>query len=782
MALLRSRSPRLRERSPRWAATNSTIATSTAGRATSPGATRWVRRWLAATTTAALGASLGFAVLAAPAQAALSPTVGPVDGVTGFPSYYQDTAGQRLEPCLDGPPICFAAASDLTAPEGEAFYNNAGATMNLRGTGKAVLTLALEAAYAGADSGQEITFGRVRFTASSGLRSGSTYKVTHPYGVDSFVADTAGAVKANVGTEDIGGLGPCLGPNAHAAGGACDFGEATTGRIGPFLKWDPAVAPAAPAGYLGDNATPHRITGSPNGTNVFRIEGPGVNPTTTDQCPAIGGLISDCLETNLFTVEGKIAGPVMSTPTRPAFGSQQLGTTSPAQTVNVKNIGSTALAINSVALDSATGNPEDFSVSAGTCTTGLSLARDGSCNLSVKFAPTATVGTRTATILVTHNGLRSPERISLTGSAAAVDAAPAVTFGPTSLPFADQRLGTKSAPQDVTITNTGDADLNVSKVALGGAAATDFTASNDCVGVAVVPGGTCTVKVSFTPQQTAGAKTATLTITDDALNSPRTVQLSGTATAGLTAVGPVDADTHFPTYYTDVNGDSLQMCLDGAPNCLTARADLVAPGGEGFYNNATAKLNTRNGGTAVMVFSLEGAYAGSVLNRDEIVFSRIRFTDSGGLRANTVYTVTHPFGVDDYKTDGSGRIVKNQGTQDIGGLGPCTAATAHNAGAVCDFATAMTGRVGPFLKWAPNAANPADVPPAGFVGDAATDHKITGSPLGTNFVRIEGPNVNPSSTVDRCPAVVGPIADCVQTDLFVVAGKLATAAQLQPQP
>jgi hypothetical protein len=65
------------------------------------------------------------------------------------------------------------------------------------------------------------------------------------------------------------------------------------------------------------------------------------------------------------------------------------------------------------------------------------------------------------------------------------------------------------------------------------------------------------------------------------------------------------------------------------------------------------------------------------------------------------------------------------------------------------------------------------VPPAGFVGDAATDHKVTGSPLNTNFVRIEGPNVNPSSTSDACPTVDGPIADCVQTDLFVVAGKLA---------
>jgi hypothetical protein len=705
--------------------------------------------------------------------------MGPVDGVTGYPAYYQDTGGQRLEPCLDGPPICFATLADLNAPggAGEAFYNNAGATLNLRNAGKATLTLALEAAHATADSGQEITFGRIRFTASKGLTPGATYKVTQPFGVDSFVAALPkgttgavnGAVAANVGTEDIGGLGPCLGPNAHAAGGSCDFAEATTGRIGPFLKWD-ASAPAAPAGYLGDNVTPHKITGSPAGNNVFRIEGPGVNPGTADACPTVGGAISDCLETTLFTVEGKIAGPVMSTPTRPAFGSQQLGTTSAAQSVNVKNIGSANLTINSVALDPASGNPEDFSVSAGGCTTGVSLAKDASCNLSVTFAPTATVGTRTATVLVTHNGLRSPERIELTGSAAAVGTAPAVTFGPTSLVFGDQRLGTKSAGQDVTITNSGTADLNVAKVALGGTDGTDFTTSNDCVGVSVAPGGSCTVKVTFTPQETAGPKTASVTITDDAPNSPRTVALTGTATAGLVSFAPVDPATGFPASYTDVNGTTLQMCLDGLPNCLTAAADLVAPGGEGFYNNATAKLTTRNNGKAVMVLSLEGAFAGSTANQ-QITFSRIRFTDSGGLLPNSVYTVTHPFGVDDYKTNGSGQIVKNQGTQDIGGLGPCTGANAHNPGGVCDWGAAMTGRFGPFIQWAPNPANAADVPPAGYVGDAATDHAVTGSPLGTNFVRIQGPLVNPTPTVDQCPTVVGPIADCVQQNLFVVAGK-----------
>src|SRR3954451_10516377 len=165
------------------------------------------------------------ALLCGPAQAKLS-AVGPVDSATSFPSYYQDSTGMRLSPCLDGPPLCFASPSDLVAPNGEAFYNNATANLTTRNNGKAAMVLALEAAYAGGGSGQEITFARVRFTDSGGLVPGATYTVTHPFGTVSFVANRGGPGPKNAGTQDGGGLGPCPAPNAHAPSGACDFGEA----------------------------------------------------------------------------------------------------------------------------------------------------------------------------------------------------------------------------------------------------------------------------------------------------------------------------------------------------------------------------------------------------------------------------------------------------------------------------------------------------------------------------------------------------------------------------
>jgi hypothetical protein len=108
--------------------------------------------------------------------------------------------------------------------------------------------------------GQQSSFGRIRIRAA-GVIDGATYKVTHPFGTDTIVAET-GAVKGINVTEDIGDL----------VGGS-NFEGALGSRPAPFLKWD-ATAPAAPAGYLGDPTVEHSVTGSPYNTNVFRIEGP----------------------------------------------------------------------------------------------------------------------------------------------------------------------------------------------------------------------------------------------------------------------------------------------------------------------------------------------------------------------------------------------------------------------------------------------------------------------------------------------------------------------------
>jgi hypothetical protein len=69
-------------------------------------------------------------------------------------------------------------------------------------------------------------------------------------------------------------------------------------------------------------------------------------------------------------------------------------------------------------------------------------------------------------------------------AAPAAAAGPAVTFTPTSLTFGDQAVGTTSAAQVVTVTNSGDAGLFINSAQTRGTNALDFTQVSDgCSGV-----------------------------------------------------------------------------------------------------------------------------------------------------------------------------------------------------------------------------------------------------------------------------------------------------------
>src|SRR5205085_2435797 len=101
------------------------------------------------------------------------------------------------------------------------------------------------------------------------------------------------------------------------------------------------------------------------------------------------------------------AQPAVSvTPTSLTFGSQNVGTSSAPQAVNVNNGTSNAVDITSIA---ASG---DYSQS-NDC--GASVAAGGSCTVNVTFTPTAT-GTRTGTLTLTDSDPSSPQTVSLSGT------------------------------------------------------------------------------------------------------------------------------------------------------------------------------------------------------------------------------------------------------------------------------------------------------------------------------------------------------------------------------
>ena len=195
--------------------------------------------------------------------------VGPI-AANGFPSWYRDSNGIRLEGCWQtGDPLCAPLADEIPNPDapstypdnfpGEHFYQMADASLAAGVAGTVDVIMNLEGAFATDNviDGDQMVFGRVRILARTAPNG--TYRITHPYGVDEFTISDGAGIRS---TEDIG-----ITPGA--------FGDAMRSRIGPYLTWDTfgTTGPdAPPAGYVGDPAIPHAVKGSPYGTNLVRVE------------------------------------------------------------------------------------------------------------------------------------------------------------------------------------------------------------------------------------------------------------------------------------------------------------------------------------------------------------------------------------------------------------------------------------------------------------------------------------------------------------------------------
>ena len=208
-------------------------------------------------------------------------------------------------------------------------------------------------------------------------------------------------------------------------------------------------------------------------------------------------------------------GLVSFSPTTPlSFPQQLVGTTSAPQNVTLTNTGSTALSISSMSVSSP------FQLSSGT-TCATSVAAGANCTLSVVFQATAE-GSKTGLLSILGSASIKPEVIELSG------AGTVISLSPAQLTFPPQKVGTKSAPQTVTVTNTGSTAVSVSKVDIAGGNSRDYSQTNTC-GSQIGAGASCTVTVTFMPGE-KGTRTSTLEINDNGGGSPQGVPLTGTGT------------------------------------------------------------------------------------------------------------------------------------------------------------------------------------------------------------------------------------------------------------
>ncbi len=199
------------------------------------------------------------------------------------------------------------------------------------------------------------------------------------------------------------------------------------------------------------------------------------------------------------------------------FGTRTLLSGGASKSATLTNLGSSALAITSIA---ASGDYSQIN----SC--GTSLSAGGSCNITVSFIPTA-AGARYGTVTITDSDAGGPQVLNLTGVGTAVNLSPA------SLSFGIQPVGSKSAAQNVTLLNQGNASLAISSIGVLGSigqTTLDYSQTNAC-GSSVAAGGSCTITVTFSPTA-IGLQTGSLLIYDsEAGTSPQSVSLTGTGSA-----------------------------------------------------------------------------------------------------------------------------------------------------------------------------------------------------------------------------------------------------------
>ena len=227
---------------------------------------------------------------------------GPVTPATfDWPAYYVDQNGVGLKACQDpADPVCAAVLPPLPNPAapldiaaGNFFsefpYTFINATVPMPGGGIGLLVYSVLGTFAPVGDvvpGTQVVFSRVRFRIDT--PAAGTYTMTHPFGVTTLTAAAPGRRSINFTDDCLLRVPPTCGIGFNTFTTPLD----PSSFISTWLRWD-ATPPAPPAGAIGDFVIPHPITGSPCGTNFFRVEGPGLPP---------GGV-----QTNLFNLMGKIA-------------------------------------------------------------------------------------------------------------------------------------------------------------------------------------------------------------------------------------------------------------------------------------------------------------------------------------------------------------------------------------------------------------------------------------------------------------------------------------------
>ena len=238
------------------------------------------------------------------------------------------------------------------------------------------------------------------------------------------------------------------------------------------------------------------------------------------------------------------------------------------------------------------------------------------------------------------------------------------------------------------------------------------------------------------------------------------------AQAAVAGVGAVDPSNGFPTWYSD-GVSKLKFCVDPADGCLAAPPNPDAPisfpdnfADEAFWYSARAA----GGNLRDYRAELEGAFANTVTDGDQMGFARLRFILTN-MAPGATYTIQHPYGVKTISSttpdpNNPGRAWFKE-TIDSGSCAPTLARP-------CDWAAVGDAFLGDYAVGSTATFLKQVGAPAGTLGSIATEAKVTGAPSGINAVIVTGPDAG------------GPGINTLTVSNFTVQGVLFNGADAAP--
>ena len=152
---------------------------------------------------------------------------------------------------------------------------------------------------------------------------------------------------------------------------------------------------------------------------------------------------------------------------------------------------------------------------------------------------------------------------------------PQLTLNPTSLNFGPVAVGSSSAAQTVTVSNTGTGNLTISDITSDN---TQFTFTSAALPITLPAGGSTNVDVVFSPTS-LGTQSGNIIFTHDAPGSPTSLPVQGVgADAGPTfAVSPTSVNFGNVSVGNTVNA-TVTVSNNGLSNPLVISSAVASPG------------------------------------------------------------------------------------------------------------------------------------------------------------------------------------------------------------